>query len=67
MVVVCLIMMMCVMDDVVCSQVHSLLVERKEMTLAVILLPCLLAEILGGCNGAHQSNYLLDMLPAHLE
>ena len=39
MVVVCLIMMMCVMDDVVCSPVHSLLVERKEMTLAVILLP----------------------------
>jgi len=61
MVVVCLIMMMCVMDDVVCSQVHSLLVERKEMTLS------LLAEILGGCNGAHQSNYLLDMLLAHLE
>ena len=53
--------MMCVMDDVVCSQVHSLLVERKEMTLS------LLAEILGGCNGAHQSNYLLDMLLAHLE
>ena len=32
-------MMLCVMDDVVCSQVHSLLVEGKVMSLAVILLP----------------------------
>lgn len=40
MIVICLILRMdCAVDCKICSQVHSLLVERKEMILAVILLP----------------------------